>query len=127
MENNYKMSGQKWTEKEMSELMLEMKSGKSIQDMALLHNRSEIAIQLRMASILQEKLKFKQKKQIAAEFNLTLNSFDNILTNADRYTKKKLDYTQPKSTISFLEKIQEIENKLETIEKYCKVIVKKLK
>lgn len=127
MENNYKMSGQKWTEREISELMLEMKSGKSIQDMALLHNRSEIAIQLRMASILQEKLKFKQKKQIAAEFNLTLNSFDNILTNADRYTKKKLDYTQPKSTISFLEKIQEIENKLETIEKYCKVIVKKLK
>ncbi len=127
MENNYKMSGQKWTEKEMSELILEMKSGKSIQDMALLHNRSEIAIQLRMASILQEKLKFKQKKQIAAEFNLTLNSFDNILTNADRYTKTKLDCTQPKSTISFLEKIQEIENKLETIEKYCKVIVKKLK
>mgnify|MGYP000097182691 CR=1 FL=1 len=127
MENNYKMSGQKWTEKEMSELILEMKSGKSIQDMALRHNRSEIAIQLRMASILQEKLKFKQKKQIAAEFNLTLNSFDNILTNADRYTKKKLDCTQPKSTISFLEKIQEIENKLETIEKYCKVIVKKLK
>lgn len=127
MENNYKMSGQKWTEKEMSELILEMKSGKSIQDMALLHNRSEIAIQLRMASILQEKLKFKQKKQIAAEFNLTPNSFDNILTNADRYTKKKLDHTQPKSTISFSEKIQGIENKLETIEKYCKLIVKKLK
>ena len=125
MQNSFKMSGQKWSETEIAELILEMKHGKSIQEISENHNRSAIAIQLRMASIIEGKLKSKQKKQVANELNLNINSIDNILTNSQNYTKNKNN--TPSTTDHHSEKLKEIEVKLNNIEKYCKVILKKLK
>ncbi len=131
MQNNLKMAGQKWTEIEIQELILEIKSGKSIQDIAKYHNRSQIAIQLRMANIIHEKLKKKQKQQVASELNLNLNSIDNILRNSEKYTSTKTQSltTQPPQNhnINFTNKLNEMETKLNIIEKYCKSILKKLK
>lgn len=126
MQNSFKMSGQKWSETEIAELILEIKHGKSIQEISENHNRSAIAIQLRMASIIEDKLKTKQKKQVANELNLNINSIDNILTNSQNYTKNKNNNT-PSITDHHSEKLKEIEVKLNNIEKYCKVILKKLK
>ena len=125
------MSGMKWTKEEENKLLYEVKLGRTFAQISEMHFRSEMAIHLRFASIVNQKIK--ENKQsihaIAKELNLKPDSIQNILDKAEKYNvnnNKNNDSFDKK--ISFLEqKIDSLEEKLSSIEKYCKSIYKKIK
>lgn len=125
------MSGMKWTKEEENKLLYEVKLGRTFAQISEKHNRSEIAIHLRFASIVNQKIKQNQQSihAIAKELNLKPDSIQNILDKAEKYNvnnNKNNDSLDKK--ISFLEqKIDSLEEKLNSIEKYCKSIYKKIK
>lgn len=127
--NKFKMSGQKWTREEEKELLLQLSAGKSIQEIAGYHNRSEIAIQLRLASLIQDKLKTESMRKIATELKLNETIINKLLTKLQSYSEKsdkseKMGYSSVPNATDY--KIQQLEEKLNSIEKYCKLIYKKL-
>lgn len=123
-------SGMKWTKEEERILLEKIKLGYNFSVIAEKHNRSEIAIHLRFANIVNLKLKNNQSIQsIANELNLTVDSIQNILHNAESYTNNKNsnDSTKKNFNITSLEeKLNKIEQKIDNIEKFCKSIYKKI-
>ena len=139
--SNYGKSGQKWTKEEEDQLWNEVKLGRTFSVIGKNHNRSELAIHLRFASIVQEKLKKNiSMRTICNEVNLKESSIRNILDKASNYTNNKQSTSLSSSSSSggfhnetLLKKINDLETKMDLIlekikntEKYVKSIHKKL-
>lgn len=116
----YTNSGQKWTISEETSLKSELKQGKTIKDIALSHNRSELAIQLRIASIVDNDLKLKKSlKTISQELKLSEEFLVTIMEK-----QKTFSTTKPEKQIN---SNTDLESRLDSIEKLCKAIYKKVK
>jgi hypothetical protein len=118
----YTNSGQKWTISEETSLKSELKQGKTIKDIALSHNRSELAIQLRIASIVDNDLKLKKSlKAISQELKLSEEFLVTIMEK-----QKTFSTTKPEKQINS-NTVTDLESRLDSIEKLCKAIYKKVK
>lgn len=121
-------SGTKWTKEEEDNLLEQIKLGRTFSIIAKKHNRSEIAIHLRFASIINDKLTNKKNtiESIAHELNMKPNSIKNIMENATKFTNNNNTSFTNDSDKHLYKKLEILEQKIDNIEKYCKLIYKKL-
>ena len=119
-----------WTRKEEQDLLFELNNDNTLKIIAEKHNRSENAIKLRLASMIQKELdKGTVKKKILSTFNITDEMMSNLLE-----FKKRFESTSSSPAASggamatnlILDKLNDIDAKLSTHEKYLKSLYKKI-
>ena len=116
-----------WTTKEEGDLCHEIRLGQSIEKIAKSHQRTEKAIEMRLASIFKKRLEKGEKMNVLTnDFNLSEKQIKHYMNDLEE-NKKKFENTKstgilPKESNS----IQEIFSKLESIEKYLMMIEKRL-
>lgn len=122
-----------WTRKEEQDLIFELNNDNTLKIIAEKHNRSENAIKLRLASMIQKEVdKGTVKKKILTAFNITDEMMSNLLEFKRRFEDSKTTSSSPATSGSavatslILEKLNEIDTKLCTHEKYLKSLYKKI-
>lgn len=121
-----------WTRKEEQDLIFELNNDNTLKIIAEKHNRSENAIKLRLASMIQKEVdKGTVKKKILSAFNITDEMMSNLLECKRRFEDSKTTSSPATSgsavaTSLILEKLNEIDTKLCTHEKYLKSLYKKI-
>lgn len=116
-----------WTTKEENDLCQEIRLGQSIEKIAKSHQRTEKAIEMRLASIFKKRLEKGEKMNVLTnDFNLSEKQIKHYMNDLEE-NKKKFENTKstgilPKESNS----IQDIFSKLQSIEKYLTLIEKRL-
>ena len=121
-----------WTTKEEQDLIFELKNDNTLSVIAQKHNRSENAIKLRLASMIQRELdKGISRKKILSTFNITEEMMKNLLDLSKRFSSSSHSSSSVSESSSstlnlILEKMEDMNTKLSTLEKYVKTIYKKV-
>jgi len=123
-----------WTRKEEQDLIFELNNDNTLAIIAHKHNRSENAIKLRLASMIQKELdKGTPSKKILTTFHISEQMMSNLLDFSKRFaastssSSPQLSSTESSTNINLiLNKLNEIDTKLSTYEKYLKNIYKKV-
>lgn len=126
MENQKTNHKAHWTSKEETELCHKIKLGVPIEKISKSHQRTERAIEMRLASIFKKRLDYGEKMSVLCnDFNLTEKQIKNYIHEAEE-SKKKYEMnnntsTAPKDTI-----LEEIFKKLDILEGHLNSIEKRL-
>ena len=129
--NDLKNHKQYWTSKEENDLIFELTNNNTISVIASKHNRSENAIKLRIASLIQKELdKGTPRKKIISSLNITDEMMMNLLDFSKRFSSSTSSKSSPSIDNSgsslILEKLNALDSRFATIEKYVKLIYKKI-
>ena len=112
-----------WTKKEESELCHEMRLDRPLEEIAKKHQRSQKAIELRFALILQRAIAEGEKMfTLQKEYRITEQAIKRYLDMLqETKTAEPMDYKKIESSI------EAVEEKLKNMEKLLAKIYKKLK
>lgn len=114
-----------WTSKEEMDLCHEIKLGKPIEKIAKLHQRTEKAIEMRLAGIFNKRLeKGERMSTLTNEFNLTEKQIKYYMNEFEE-NKKKYD-TKTTSQSSKPKNFDNLSTKLDVLETFLKSIDKRL-
>tara|TARA_E500000178_G_C16968783_1_gene729836 strand:- start:757 stop:1194 length:438 start_codon:yes stop_codon:yes gene_type:complete len=118
-----------WTDKEETELCHKIKLGVPIEKISKTHQRTEKAIEMRMASIFKKRLNFGEKMSVLChDFNLTEKQIKNYIHEAEE-NKKKYETNNNTNDSNIMKKninLQDIFKKLDVLEGHLNSIEKRL-
>lgn len=118
-----------WTDKEETELCHKIKLGVPIQKISKSHQRTEKAIEMRMASIFKKRLHVGEKMSVLChDFNLTEKQIQHYIHEAEE-NKKKYETNHNMNGSSTIKKdinLQDIFKKLDILEVHLNSIEKRL-
>lgn len=118
-----------WTDKEETELCHKIKLGVPIEKISKSHQRTEKAIEMRMASIFKKRLNFGEKMSVLChDFNLTEKQIKNYIHEAEE-NKKKYETNNNTNESNVMGKninLQDIFKKLDVLEGHLNSIEKRL-
>ena len=118
-----------WTDKEETELCHKIKLGVPIEKISKSHQRTEKAIEMRMASIFKKRLNFGEKMSVLChDFNLTEKQIKNYINEAEE-NKKKYETNHNTNDSNIMGKninLQDIFKKLDVLEGHLNSIEKRL-
>lgn len=118
-----------WTSKEETELCHQIKLGIPIEKISKIHQRTEKAIEMRLASIFKKRLENKEKMSVLCnEFNLTEKQIQYYMNDAEENKRKYEAMNSSTPSTSTLKDtiLNDIFHKLETLEKHLDSIEKRL-
>lgn len=118
-----------WTDKEETELCHKIKLGVPIEKISKSHQRTERAIEMRLASIFKRRLNFGEKMSVLCnDFNLSEKQIKNYIHEAEE-SKKKYEANNNTNSSTTVKKetiLQDIFKKLDTLEVHLNSIEKRL-
>lgn len=115
-----------WTTKEEGDLCHEIRLGQPIEKIAKAHQRTEKAIEMRLASIFKKRLEKGEKMNVLTnEFNLSEKQIKYYMNDLEE-SKRKFENTKSNILPKESNSIQDIFSKLESIEKHLTLIEKRL-
>lgn len=113
-----------WTSEEELNLCHQIKLGQSIEKIAKLHQRTEKAIEMRLATIFKKRLEKGEKMNVLMnEFNLTEKQIRHYMKECEENKKK---YETKNNSVKEENGWSEVHKKLDLLEKHLLSIEKRL-